>query len=55
MGVEYLQVKTQGPSKPNAQYARTTQFYESRGFVPMEELHGIWPGLPCLLLVKRLG
>ncbi len=53
-GVEYLQVKTQGPSKPNAQYARTLHFYEKVGFVRLEELQGIWPGIPCLILVKRL-
>jgi len=53
-GVEYLQVKTMGPSKPNAAYARTMHFYEKCGFVPLEELHGVWPGLPCLILVKRL-
>lgn len=53
-GVEYLQVKTMGPSKPNAEYARTTHFYESRGFVRLEEVTGLWPGLPTLILVKRL-
>jgi ribosomal protein S18 acetylase RimI-like enzyme len=53
-GVKFLQVKTLGPSKPNAEYARTTHFYESRGFARLEELTGLWPGLPTLILVKSL-
>ncbi len=54
LGVEYLQVKTLGPSDPDEGYARTRGFYESRGFVPLEELHDLWEDNPCLLLVKRL-
>jgi GNAT superfamily N-acetyltransferase len=53
-GVEYLQVKTLGPSDPDEGYARTRAFYEARGFVPLEEIHGLWERNPCLLLVKRL-
>jgi GNAT superfamily N-acetyltransferase len=53
-GVEYLQVKTLGPSDPDPGYARTRRFYEARGFVPLEELHDLWEQNPCLLLVKRL-
>jgi GNAT superfamily N-acetyltransferase len=53
-GVEYLQVKTLGPSDPDAGYARTRRFYETRGFVPLEELHELWEHNPCLLMVKRL-
>jgi GNAT superfamily N-acetyltransferase len=53
-GVEYLQVKTLGPSDDDAGYARTRAFYEARGFVPLEELHGLWEDNPCLLLVKAL-
>jgi len=53
-GVEYLQVKTLGPSDPDAGYAHTRRFYEARGFVPLEEIHGLWEHNPCLLLVKRL-
>jgi GNAT superfamily N-acetyltransferase len=52
--VEYLQVKTLGPSQSDAGYARTRRFYEARGFVPLEELHDLWKDNPCLLLVKRL-
>ncbi|HEU5207337.1 MAG TPA: GNAT family N-acetyltransferase [Gaiellaceae bacterium] len=53
-GVEYLQVKTLGPSDPDEGYERTRGFYEARGFVPLEELHDLWEQNPCLLLVKRL-
>jgi GNAT superfamily N-acetyltransferase len=54
LDVEYLQVKTLGPSDPDEGYARTRRFYEARGFAPLEEIHGLWPENPCLLLVKRL-
>ena len=53
-GVEYLQVKTLGPSFPDERYARTRSFYVARGFVPLEELHDLWDENPCLLLVKRI-
>jgi GNAT superfamily N-acetyltransferase len=53
-GVEYLQVKTLGPSFPDEGYARTRGFYEARGFVALEEIHGLWEENPCLLMVKRL-
>ena len=53
-GVEYLQVKTLGPSYPDAGYERTRCFYAARGFVPLEELHELWEQNPCLILVKRL-
>jgi GNAT superfamily N-acetyltransferase len=53
-GVEYLQVKTLGPSDPDAGYEGTRRFYEARGFVPLEEIHGLWEHNPCLILVKRL-
>ena len=53
-GVRFLQVKTMGPSRPNAEYAMTLRFYRSVGFVPLEEVTGLWPGLPTLILVKAL-
>jgi GNAT superfamily N-acetyltransferase len=53
-GVEYLQVKTLGPSYPDPGYARTRAFYEARGFVALEELHDLWEHNPCLLMIKRL-
>ena len=53
-GVEFLQVKTLGPSLPDAGYGRTRQFYTSIGFRPLEEIDGLWPGNPCLIMIKSL-
>jgi N-acetylglutamate synthase-like GNAT family acetyltransferase len=55
MGIEYLQVKTLGPSRPDEGYAQTRAFYEAMGFRPMEEFGQIWDKAnPCLILVKRM-
>jgi GNAT superfamily N-acetyltransferase len=54
-GVRYLQVKTQGPSRPDAYYALTQKFYEAVDFIPLEEFPDLWPGNPALLLVKKLA
>ena len=54
-GVEYLQVKTLGPSHPDPGYAATRAFYEAVGFCPLEEFHQLWDANnPCLVMVKRL-
>ncbi len=53
-GCEYLQVKTLGPSRPNEHYDRTRAFYAALGFRALEEFPELWPGNPCLLMVKRL-
>ena len=53
-GVEFLQVKTLGPSLPDAGYDKTRQFYTRMGFRPLEEITGLWPGNPCLIMVKTL-
>jgi GNAT superfamily N-acetyltransferase len=54
-GLEYLQVKTLGPSRPSRGYEATRRFYEACGFRPLEELPAFWPSdNPCLILVKRL-
>ncbi len=54
-GVEYLQVKTLGPSDNDEGYARTRIFYEAMGFRPLEEIKTIWGEQnPCLIMVKRL-
>jgi GNAT superfamily N-acetyltransferase len=52
--VEFLQVKTLGPAYPDAGYERTRQFYASVGFQPLEEITGLWPGNPCLIMIKTL-
>ena len=55
LGIEYLQVKTLGPSKPDPGYANTRAFYEALGFRPMEEFKRIWDeNNPCLILIRRL-
>lgn len=54
-GVEYLSVKTLGPSHPDEHYAATRAFYAALGFRPLEETTAFWgEENPCLLLVKRL-
>ena len=53
--VSFLQVKTLGPSHPDLGYAQTRLFYEAMGFAPIEEIHGLWPGNPCLLMIKVLS
>ncbi|MCR2812139.1 GNAT family N-acetyltransferase [Microbacterium sp. zg.Y1090] len=53
-GVRLLEVKTLGPSHPDAGYALTRRFYEKMGFLPLEET-GLWgEGTPCLIMVKPL-
>ncbi|HET9116169.1 MAG TPA: coenzyme F420-0:L-glutamate ligase [Gaiellaceae bacterium] len=55
-GIRYLHVKTLGPSRSDPEYDRTRAFYEALGFVPLEELHGLWDEEnPALLLVKDVG
>jgi len=54
--VEYLQVKTLGPSHPDLNYAQTRAFYTALGFRPLEEFRQIWNEQnPCLLMVKHYG
>jgi catechol 2,3-dioxygenase-like lactoylglutathione lyase family enzyme/GNAT superfamily N-acetyltransferase len=53
---ELLVVKTLGPSRGDAGYARTRRFYLARGFRPIEEFHGVWShGNPCLVMGKRVS
>lgn len=54
VGTRFLQVKTMGPSRPSEFYARTLSFYRGVGFSPLEEIHGLWGKIPCLILVKDL-
>jgi len=53
--LRYLTVKTLGPSHPDPAYATSRSFYEAMGFQPIEEIQDIWPGNPCLLLLKPLA
>jgi ribosomal protein S18 acetylase RimI-like enzyme len=53
--IEYLQVKTLGPSDDDANYASTRIFYSAMGFRPLEEFTQIWDeNNPCLVMVKRI-
>lgn len=54
-GVKWLQVKTMGPSRPCEFYSRTLRFYRASGFDPLEEIHGLWGEIPCLVLVKPIS
>jgi coenzyme F420-0:L-glutamate ligase / coenzyme F420-1:gamma-L-glutamate ligase len=52
-GVQYLHVKTLGPSRSSRGYDATRAFYEAMGFVALEELHELWDEEnPALILVK---
>ncbi|MGH9016598.1 MAG: GNAT family N-acetyltransferase [Acidimicrobiales bacterium] len=52
-GVEFLQVKTLGPSRPDEGYRRTRAFYEECGFRPLQEFSDLWgPDQPALQMVK---
>lgn len=53
-GCRLLAVKTLGLSRPDVGYANTRAFYLSVGFQPLEEIHDLWPGNPCLIMVKPL-
>lgn len=53
-GVRLLQVKTLGASDPDEGYARTRHFYESVGFLPLEETDLWGDDTPCLFMVKPL-
>lgn len=54
-GVEYVQVKTLGPSHSDVGYAKTRAFYESLAFRPLEEFEQIWDeNNPCLVMIRRL-
>ena len=53
-GVQLLEVKTLGSSHPDPGYARTRQFYERAGFLPLEETDLWGEAKPCLFMVKPL-
>jgi ribosomal protein S18 acetylase RimI-like enzyme len=54
-GVEFLQVKTLSPSKPDDGYARTRAFYVAKGFRALEEFPDLWGREnPAVQMVKTL-
>ena len=55
-GARFLTVKTLSPAREDANYAATRKFYESFGFVPLEEFKTLWgEANPCLLMIKVIG
>ena len=53
-GCSLLEVKTLGASHPDPGYAKTRGFYQSLGFLPLEETSELWADTPCLIMVKFL-
>jgi len=55
-GIQLLQVKTLGPSRPDDGYDQTRRFYEALGFLPLEETTAFWgTGSPSLIMIKVLA
>jgi ribosomal protein S18 acetylase RimI-like enzyme len=53
-GYGVMMVKTLGMSRESAEYEGTRLFYRACGFMPLQELTGIWDENPCLIMVKNL-
>lgn len=52
-GRRYLTVKTLSAARPDEFYDKTRKFYESVGFVALEEFKTLWGAHnPCLLMIK---
>ncbi len=58
-GVEFLQVKTLAPSKPDDGYDKTRAFYLAYGFRPLQEFRDLWgaenPALQMIKVVPKPG
>jgi GNAT superfamily N-acetyltransferase len=58
-GVEFLQVKTLAPSRPDVGYDKTRAFYLAQGFRPLEEFRDLWgaenPALQMIKVIPRVG
>jgi GNAT superfamily N-acetyltransferase len=58
-GVEFLQVKTLAPSKPDDGYDKTRAFYLAYGFRPLEEFPSLWdaenPALQMIKVIPKVG
>jgi hypothetical protein len=52
-----VQVETLGAPHDSPEYAATRRFYEVLGYQGLEEYLAdtLWPGNPCLVMVKHLG
>ncbi len=54
-GARFLTLKTIAASKPDENYAATRAFYESVGFLPVEEFPTLWGSSnPCLFMIQLL-
>ena len=54
-GARFLTVKTLSPRVADPGYAATRAFYESAGFLPLEEFPTLWSAdNPALMLIKPL-
>ncbi len=54
-GIEWLHVKTRGPSTYDDDYERTRRFYRAMGFTPLYESQTEWgPENAALILVKPM-
>jgi GNAT superfamily N-acetyltransferase len=54
--VEFLQVKTLAPSKPDEGYDNTRKFYLASGFRPLEEFPDLWDAdNPALQMIKSIA
>jgi GNAT superfamily N-acetyltransferase len=54
-GIEFIQVKTLGPSNDDLNYIKTRAFYTAMGYKPLEEIKTIWNEQnPCLIFIKCL-
>ncbi|MEM9709201.1 MAG: GNAT family N-acetyltransferase [Pseudomonadota bacterium] len=54
-GARYLTVKTLGAESADAGYAKTRAFYGAVGFLPFENLIGVWGAdTPCLQMLRPL-
>lgn len=52
-GVRFVQVKTLAPGSNDPSYAKTRKFYESAGYVALEEFPELWDlHNPCLQMIK---
>jgi GNAT superfamily N-acetyltransferase len=55
-GVRFLQVKTVAATSPSKEYAETREFYDRRGFTPIEVFPTLWdPHNPALQYIKVLN
>jgi predicted N-acetyltransferase YhbS len=53
-GVEFVQVKTLGPSYPSPEYEGGPGSSTKQSAIAASRIHGLWPDNPCSILIKRL-